>query len=75
VGVLVGVAFLTLLERKILGYVQLRKGPNKLGILGIIQPVSDAIKLFTKESINLEYYNYLVYYFSPIISLFLILLR
>merc|ERR1712090_35679 len=45
---LVNVAFVTLLERKILGYSQLRKGPNKVRIIGIAQPFNDAIKLFTK---------------------------
>jgi NADH-ubiquinone oxidoreductase chain 1 len=49
VFILISVAFLTLLERKILSYVQLRKGPNKLGFGGLLQPFSDAIKLFSKE--------------------------
>nr|QNV11725.1 NADH dehydrogenase subunit 1 [Hydropsyche fulvipes] len=74
VGVLISIAFLTLLERKVLGYIQFRKGPNKLGLVGIVQPFSDAIKLFSKEYYLPEKSNFIYFFMSPIFSLFLSLI-
>ena len=73
VTLLVVIAFFTLVERKFLAYRQLRKGPNKPRIIGLPQPIADAIKLFSKEQIKPRISNQFPFYIAPIIALFLAL--
>lgn len=74
VPVLVNVAFITLLERKILGLSQVRKGPNKVRVAGVAQPFRDAIKLFSKEILLPSAANPKQFFIAPALALMLVLL-
>nr|YP_009154227.1 NADH dehydrogenase subunit 1 [Eothenomys melanogaster]AKM54855.1 NADH dehydrogenase subunit 1 [Eothenomys melanogaster] len=73
VPVLIAMAFLTLVERKILGYMQLRKGPNIVGPYGILQPFADAMKLFIKEPLRPLATSTTLFIIAPTLSLTLAL--
>ena len=69
VPVLISVAYLTLLERKVLGYSQLRKGPNIVGVYGVLQPLADGVKLFSKEMVVPYHANIFLFVISPVVAL------
>jgi len=64
------IAYLTLVERKFLGYLQVRPGPNRVGWWGLLQPIADGIKSFVKEDIIPANADKAVYVIAPIISFF-----
>jgi NADH-quinone oxidoreductase subunit H len=68
VPLLISVAYFTLAERKILGAIQRRRGPNVVGVYGLLQPLSDGLKLFAKETIIPSNANKFIFIISPIIT-------
>nr|YP_007625497.1 NADH dehydrogenase subunit 1 [Proechimys longicaudatus]ADK72545.1 NADH dehydrogenase subunit 1 [Proechimys longicaudatus] len=69
VPILLAMAFLTLMERKLLGYMQLRKGPNMVGPYGVLQPMADALKLFIKEPLHPSTSSMLLFTIAPCLAL------
>nr|ABD49359.1 NADH dehydrogenase subunit 1 [Phrynosoma goodei x Phrynosoma mcallii] len=74
IPILIAVAFLTLLERKMLGYMQLRKGPNIVGPYGLLQPIADGVKLFTKEPVRPSSSSPTLFILTPTLALFIAML-
>lgn len=73
--ILLSVAFLTLVERKIMGFMQRRRGPNVVGIFGILQPLADGLKLIAKEELMPGRANQAIFVLSPLVAFFLSLIN
>merc|ERR1712051_504082 len=74
IPLLISVAYFTLVERKIMGSIQRRKGPNVIGFLGLLQPLADGLKLFVKETILPSNANLLLFTLAPIMTFLLSLI-
>lgn len=74
VPLIIAIAYLTLVERKVIGAMQRRKGPNVVGIFGLLQPFADAVKLIVKETILPSTANRIIFLIAPVITLVLSLL-
>jgi len=74
IPLLISVAYFTLAERKIMGTVQRRKGPNVIGYLGLLQPLADGLKLFVKETILPSNCNIVVFLIAPLLTFILSLM-
>ena len=71
-SILLAVGYFTLLERKILAYIQRRRGPDKVGIMAVPQPLADAIKLFAKEFVNIICSNNKFFNYRPLLAVIII---
>jgi len=74
VPLLISVAYFTLAERKIMGSIQRRKGPNVIGYLGLLQPLADGLKLFAKETILPSNANLSIFLIAPMLTFILSLM-
>jgi NADH-quinone oxidoreductase subunit H len=74
VPLLIAVAYFTLAERKIMGAIQRRRGPNVIGVFGLLQPLADGLKLLLKETIIPSSANTILFILAPILTFFLSLL-
>lgn len=74
VPLLISVAYFTLVERKILGAIQRRRGPNVIGVYGLLQPLSDGLKLLTKEALLPSLSNSWIFIVAPLLTFFLSLI-
>ena len=74
VPLLISVAYFTIAERKLMGSIQRRRGPNVIGFLGLLQPLADGLKLFVKETILPSNSNILIFIIAPLITFILSLI-
>jgi NADH-quinone oxidoreductase subunit H len=74
IPLLISVAYFTIAERKIMGSIQRRKGPNVIGFLGLLQPLADGLKLFAKETILPSNSSIVIFLFAPILTFILSLI-
>ena len=74
ISVLISVAYFTIAERKIMGIIQRRKGPNVIGFVGLLQPLADGLKLFVKETIFPSNSNLIMFLVAPMLTFILSLI-